>query len=85
MRFLIQSCNTKPGKINIHLFDGPPRSFRLEDGQGKVRGTRLLAAPQHTLKFKQNGSAVVVSLSPVAPGEIEGVLALDVKKDLRET
>jgi alpha-L-fucosidase len=72
-------CTTKPGKIYIHLFDWPQGSFRLEDVKGKVTGARLLAAPQHKLKFKQKGTAVVVSLPAVAPGEIANVLALDVK------
>jgi alpha-L-fucosidase len=76
-------CTTKAGKIYIHLFDWPQDSFRLEGLQGKVTGARLLAAPQQKLKFKQNGSEVVVSLPPVAPGEFANVLALDVEKNLR--
>jgi alpha-L-fucosidase len=76
-------CTTKPGKIYIHLFDWPQGSFRLEDVKGKVTGARLLAAPQHKLKFKQMGAAVVVSLPSIAPGEFANVLALDVKTEGR--
>ena len=76
-------CTTKPGKIYIHMFDWPQGSFLLEDVEGKVTGVRLLVAPQHKLKFKQNGSAVVVWLSAVAPGEFANVLALDVKAGVR--
>jgi alpha-L-fucosidase len=72
-------CTTKPGRIYIHLFDWPQGSFRLEDVKGKVTGAHLLATPQHKLKFKQKGSALVVSLPTVAPGEFANVLALDVE------
>ena len=76
-------CTTKPGKVYIHLFDWPQGSFRLEDLKGKVTGARLLAAPQHKLKFKQNGSTLVVSLPSIAPGEFANVIAIDVKTGLR--
>ena len=76
-------CTTKPGKIYIHLFDWPQGSFRLEDVHGKVAGAHLLAAPERKLKFKQKGSAVVVLLPRVAPGEFANVLALDVKTYMR--
>ena len=76
-------CTTKPGKLYIHLFDWPQGSFRLDGVKGKVTGARLLAAPRHKLKFKQQGSAVVVSLPAVAPGELANVLALDVRTDER--
>jgi alpha-L-fucosidase len=76
-------CTTKPGKLYIHLFDWPHGSFRLEDVQGKVTSAQLLATPQHKLHFKQTGSALVVSLPPVAPGEFATVLALDVKAEAR--
>jgi hypothetical protein len=76
-------CTAKPGKLYIHLFDWPTGSFRLEDLKGKVTGPRLLPAPQRKLKFKQQGSTLVVSLPRVAPSAWANVLALDAKGEAR--
>jgi hypothetical protein len=55
----------------------------LEGVKGKVTGARLLSAPQRKLKFKQQGSTLVVSLPRVAPSAWANVLALDVKAEVR--
>jgi alpha-L-fucosidase len=75
-------CTTKLGKLYIHLFDWPTGSFRLEDLKGKVTSARLLSAPQRKLKFKQQGSTLVVLLPRVAPSVWANVLALDVKGEV---
>ena len=71
-------CTTKPGKVFIHLFKWPAAPFELSGVKDKVRKAYLLADRKHaSLRLKQEGDRVTVSLPQKAPGEIASVLVLE--------
>jgi alpha-L-fucosidase len=71
-------CTTKPGKIYIHLFKWPAKSFELADVKGKVTKAYLLADREAGLEVTQDGGKVSVALPEKAPDRIASVLALEV-------
>jgi alpha-L-fucosidase len=74
-------CTTKPGKLYIHLFQWPGRSFELLKATGKVAKAYMLAEASHKpLKVKQQGGRVTVALPAQAPDPIDSVLVLEVTK-----
>jgi alpha-L-fucosidase len=70
-------CTTKPGKLYIHLFKWPSGSFELAKVQGHVKRAHLLADRHASLKTKQDGDKVTVSLPPTAPDKMDSVLVLE--------
>jgi alpha-L-fucosidase len=73
-------CTTKPGKLFIHLFKYPNGSFELAKVEGKVKKAYLLADAGHSLKLKQTGDKVSVTLPAKAPDAIDSVLVLETAK-----
>jgi alpha-L-fucosidase len=70
-------CTTKPGKLYIHLFKWPTGSFELANLHGKVKRAHLLADKHASLKTKQEGDRVTVSLPASAPDKMDSVLVLE--------
>ena len=70
-------CTTKPGKLYIHLFKWPAGSFELAKVQGKVKRAHLLADKHASLKTKQEGDKVTVTLPASAPDKMDSVLVLE--------
>jgi alpha-L-fucosidase len=70
-------CTTKPGKLYIHLFKWPAGSFELAKVQGKVKKAHLLADKHASLKTKQEGDKVTVTLPASAPDKMDSVLVLE--------
>jgi alpha-L-fucosidase len=74
-------CTTKPGKLYIHLFKYPSGGFELSRVDGKVKKAYLLADAKHSsLKLKQTGDKVNVTLPASAPDAIDSVLVLETAK-----
>jgi alpha-L-fucosidase len=70
-------CTTQPGKLYIHLFTWPQRAFELTNAP-KVKKAYLLAdATRASLKVRQQGDHVSVSLPAAAPGKLDSVLVLE--------
>jgi alpha-L-fucosidase len=71
-------CTTRPGKLYIHLFKYPNGSFELSKVTDKVKKAYMLADAKHaSLKFKQNGDTVAVTVPATAPNAIDSVLVLE--------
>ncbi len=72
-------CTTKPGKLFIHLFKWPGRTFKLAGVKGTVRRAYMLADEQHSgLSVDQEGDRLSVKLPGAAPDAIDSVLVLEV-------
>jgi alpha-L-fucosidase len=71
-------CTTKPGKIYVHIFQWPGKTFTLSGVKSVVTGAYLLADRGTPLKFLQNGESLIVTLPPHAPDQIASVLVLEV-------
>jgi alpha-L-fucosidase len=71
-------CTTKPGKIFIHLFTWPNKTFEVANVKGKVTKAYLLADPGTELKLTQDGGKVSVALPKKAPDSMASVLAMEV-------
>jgi len=67
-------CTTKPGKLYIDLFKWPAGSFEVANVHGKVKKAHLLADRHASLKTKQEGHRVTVSLPASAPDKMDSVL-----------
>jgi alpha-L-fucosidase len=73
-------CTTKPGKLYITFFKWPNGAFELSKVKGQIVKAYLLADPSHkSLKVKQDGDRITVTLPDKAPGQIASVLALQTK------
>jgi len=73
-------CTTKPGKLYITFFKWPNGTFELKGVKGQVAKAYLLADASHkSLKLKQDGDRVTVTLPATAPGQIASVMALQMK------
>ncbi len=71
-------CTTKPGKLYIHFFKYPAGAFELSKVDGKVKKAYLLADAKHSsLKMKQTGDKLSVTLPANAPDAIDSVLVLE--------
>ena len=71
-------CTTKPGKLYIHFFKWPAGAFELDKVEGKVKKAYLLADAKHSsLKMKQSGDKLSVTLPAKAPDAIDSVLVLE--------
>ncbi len=71
-------CTTKPGKLYIHLFKYPAGSFELSKVSGKVKKAYMLADAKHaSLKLKQSGDTVNVTVPVNAPDTLDSVLVLE--------
>jgi alpha-L-fucosidase len=71
-------CTTKPGKLYIHLFKYPAKSFELAKVSDKVKKAYMLADDRHSaLKFTQSGDTVTVTVPPTAPNPLDSVLVLE--------
>ncbi len=73
-------CTTKPGYLYIHLFDWPSFNwpsdrFELSDVPA-IDEIRMLADPQPTLPFDQDGGILRVSLPEEPVGAVDTVLRL---------
>jgi alpha-L-fucosidase len=74
-------CTTKPGKLYIHLFKYPDGSFQLSKVKDKVKKAYMLADAKHgSLKMKQSGDTVTVTLPKTAPSPVDSVLVLETGK-----
>jgi alpha-L-fucosidase len=74
-------CTTRPGKLYIHLFQWPGKSFELSMEARKVTRAYMLAGVSHkSLKVQQQGGHVTVALPGRATDPIDSVLVLDVAK-----
>jgi len=71
-------CTTKPGKLYISLFKWPGASFELSKVNGKVSKAYMLA-DKKTLKMKQSGDTVSVTLPAKPTSEYASVLVLETK------
>jgi alpha-L-fucosidase len=73
-------CTAKPGRLYIHLFQWPAGPFELSKVKGKIAKAYLLADTRHeSLKFRQQGDRVNVSLPAQAPDKMDSVLVLVTK------
>lgn len=74
-------CTTKPGKLYIHLFKYPEGTFELTKVGSKVSKAYMLADVKHaSLKVKQTGDTVSVTLPAKAPDEMDSVMVLETAK-----
>jgi alpha-L-fucosidase len=74
-------CTTRPGKLYIHLFQWPGKSFDLPNRDRKVTRAYMLADASHkSLKVQQQGGHVTVALPDKATDPIDSVLVLEVAK-----
>ena len=73
-------CTTKPGKLYIHFFKYPNGAFELSKVEGKVARAYMLADRKGSLKVKQSGDTVSVTLPAKAPDPIDSVLVLETAK-----
>jgi alpha-L-fucosidase len=74
-------CTTRPGKLYIHLFQWPGKSFELSKEGSKVTRAYMLAGASHkSLKVEQQGAHVTVALPGQATDPIDSVLVLEVAK-----
>ncbi len=69
-------CTTKPGKLYIHLFQWPGTSMELSKVNGKVTKAYFLDG-RKSVKVKQQGEAVTLSLPDKAPSELDTVVVLE--------
>jgi alpha-L-fucosidase len=69
-------CTTKPGKLYIHLFQWPGTSMELAKVNGKVAKAYFLDGHK-SVKVKQQGDAVTLSLPDKAPSELDTVVVLE--------
>jgi alpha-L-fucosidase len=74
-------CTTRPGKLYIHLFQWPGKSFELSKEDSKVTRAYMLANASHkSLKVQQQGGHVTVALPDKATDPIDSVLVLELAK-----
>jgi alpha-L-fucosidase len=74
-------CTTRPGKLYIHLFQWPGKSFEIPKENTKVTRAYMLADASHkSLKVQRQGAHVTVALPDKAPDPIDSVLVLEVAK-----
>lgn len=66
-----------PPNVDFHLFKWPAGSFELANVHGKVKKAHLLADKHASLKTKQEGDRVTVSLPASAPDKMDSVLVLE--------
>jgi alpha-L-fucosidase len=71
-------CTTKPGKLYIHLFKWPGASFELDGVKGTANKAYMLA-DKKSLKMKQTGDKVNVTLPAGPTSEYASVLVLETK------
>jgi alpha-L-fucosidase len=69
-------CTTKPGKIYLTMFKWPAGSFELTKVNGKVKKAYLLAGHK-SVKLRQQGDRVTLSLPDKAPATIASVIVLE--------
>ncbi|MFH0991101.1 MAG: alpha-L-fucosidase [bacterium] len=73
-------CTTKLGKLFIHLFKWPNRTFELSHVDGTVRRAFFLADPaKQPVAFQQQNNRVTLSLPENAPDKINSVLVLELE------
>jgi alpha-L-fucosidase len=72
-------CTVKPGKIFIHFFEWPGKTFTLAKMKGQVTKAYLLADPRKKpLNVTQTGTDLTIGGLPVtAPDPIDSVLCLE--------
>jgi alpha-L-fucosidase len=71
-------CTTRPGKLYIHLFKWPTGAFELSKVKGTV-GKAYMLADKKSVKVKQSGDKVTVSLPAKPTSEYASVLVLETK------
>jgi alpha-L-fucosidase len=71
-------CTTKPGKLYLHLFKWPNGEFEVSKVKGTVSKAYMLA-DKKSLKMKQSGDKVSVTLPAKATSEYASVLVLETK------
>jgi alpha-L-fucosidase len=69
-------CTTKPGKLYLTMFKWPAGSFELTKVNSKVKKAYLLAGHK-SVKLRQQGDRVTISLPDKAPGAIASVVVLE--------
>ena len=73
-------CTTKPGKLYIHFFKWPGKTFELHGLKDAVERAYLLADPAHKrLAIKSSSDTVTITLPMQPPAEYDSVLCLATK------
>ncbi|WP_233842449.1 alpha-L-fucosidase [Dyella sp. 2HG41-7] len=73
-------ATSKPGKVYVHLFEWPGKTFHVADATVHATGAYLLADPHHTpLKVTQHGEQLDVQLPAKALDPIDTVLVIETK------
>ena len=73
-------ATSKKGKVYVHLFEWPGKTFHVDAGDVQAKSAYLLADTKHApLKFTQNGKTLDVQLPEKALDPIDTVLVIETK------